>query len=836
MDPARERAALEVVDEALERPPAERRTFVEGACGGDAELRACVEELLALEADGSELPTLSIPRGVWLDPAAPATSIPGYTLCGVLGEGGMGRVFEAEQAVPRRRVALKTLRLGLDSARARRRFQFEAELLARLEHPAIAKVYDVGTYREAHLLGELEVPYFAMEYVEGARDLLSYARGEELSRDARLRLFLEFCEAVQYGHDRGVLHRDLKASNLLVGSDGRPKVIDFGVARPTAEDPGSDRPRTSTGEVFGTPSTVAPELLEGLGTVADVRADVYALGIVLYELICGAPPFPLAGLPLHRAVEVVLAGDPGRPGAREPEFPADLEAVLLTAIHRDPARRYGSVAALEGDLRRFLDHEPVTARRPSALEKARLFVRRHRLAVAAGTTVALALLAGGGASLSFGLRAAAAGRDQARAAQDARDAQAATAQALAEAHAVRDELIALSATFVFDFGQRLSRLEGATELRAEILGRGLELLGELEDRAAAEPSQCFALAFATLRLGDLLGNPEDANLGRPDQAREAYAQAARLVERGEQLAEQRVDRVAEQRAEQFGRQQDGTGEHAAGLRALIGRREAQLLLHDGETVRAEERYAAVLADLRGRIDVGVGDPSLWVEVGHLLAGYGQTRGLAGDHAAAAQAFTELLDLRRQLAAQDPQSISKALDLGTASMLLAAAVLRSGDPQGAIDLYQHATEQFDTLRERHPDDVSAGLARLQVRLPYSVALREAGRHAESESLVRQGLDFAAEQLERDPSLVNLHRFRGDLWYGLGQSLVGLATAADAPPDLRSSRLTEARAAFEQAHATFSTLRDNGQLLPREADFLPRIQDRIAEVDRLATSRP
>ena len=367
-------------------------------CGED---RALLEEVASLlDCDDRAGDFLTAPSGAIppeeLGAAAPwegPPDLPGFRITGLLGRGGMGLVYEAEQEHPQRTVALKMMRSGLGTEMARRRFEYESDVLARLEHPAIARVYESGVHGVVTSHGSVEVPYFVMEYVRDAADVVAYAKRSELGRRARIALLLEVCEAVQHGHQRGVIHRDLKPANVLVGSDGRPKVIDFGIARVLGSNE-TQAPRTEAGEMLGTLPYMSPEQLGADPGVVDARADVHALGLILYELLCGRRAFDLNGQPFLEAAATVRDDPPVRPSAIDRSLAGDLEWILLRALEKDPERRYATVSELAADLRRHLLHEPVVAGPPSARYRLAKFVRRHRLGMAAGTAVLLALLAG----------------------------------------------------------------------------------------------------------------------------------------------------------------------------------------------------------------------------------------------------------------------------------------------------------------------------------------------------------------------------------------------------------------------------------------------------------
>ncbi len=393
-----------ITGEALELPPAERDAFVRDRCGEDQDLFAQVLELVAasdtqtdvLSHDG--IPARVLGEAVGAAPVAQGTEVGRYLLGASLGSGGMGTVYEAFDAALNRKVAIKFLNLGVASARARRRFETEARALAKLEHPAIARVFEAGVHTVADQVFSL--PYFAMEFVPAARTLDAWAR--EHTPDVRrlLDLLATVCDAVHHGHQKGVLHRDIKPSNILVSGAGEVKVIDFGLSRLAGEsaEPGT----TNSGDVAGTPAYMAPEaFVQGMNEV-DTRADVYSLGVVAYQLLAGCHPRGSADLTPHRA-GVLSRSRPAQPLSRlRPECRGDIETIVLKAMESEPADRYQSAAELGADLRRVLRFEPILARPSPVWRHALLFARRHT-GLAAASAVALIAVVVGIAGLQVGL-------------------------------------------------------------------------------------------------------------------------------------------------------------------------------------------------------------------------------------------------------------------------------------------------------------------------------------------------------------------------------------------------------------------------------------------------
>jgi len=396
----------ELFDAALDRPAAERAGFLADACDGDAVLHEEVSSLLAALERHVRLGEASMPAAIadevaQLVPdhsALIGTRIGAYELVRLIGEGGMGAVFEGVRADDqfRKRVALKFLRRGLEGDLAIRRFRYERQILANLEHPHIATLLDGG-------VTDTGQPYIVMEYVDGT-PITHAADAQRLDVRARIALLLQVCAAVQHAHSNLVVHRDLKPGNILVTRDGQVKLLDFGIARLLREAEGAEQlPPTIGGALALTPEYASPEQLRGASV--GTPSDVYSLGVVACELLTGRRPFDLRDRLLVEVQAIVCTHPAPTPSSlvdlaaaggarRRRQVEGDLDAILLQALRTEPDRRYATAAQLADDLRRVLDGEPVAARRDALTYRVGKFLRRRRLEVAALGVVFLSLLGG----------------------------------------------------------------------------------------------------------------------------------------------------------------------------------------------------------------------------------------------------------------------------------------------------------------------------------------------------------------------------------------------------------------------------------------------------------
>ncbi len=396
MDADRSSRLRHIFDEALSQPASERESFITDACTGDEALRIEVMSLLSAFDDAHSF--LAAPAREHV--SAEAEEDAAQTLVGkrvgryrierLIATGGMGAVYEALQDQPHRKVAVKVIRAGISSRAVLRRFAHEAEILGHLRHPGIAQVFEAGAYDA----GGGRVPFFAMEYIPEPRTIVEYANAQGLGPRERLELFAQVCDAVQHAHQHGVIHRDLKPGNILVDPAGQPKVLDFGVARATDADIQVTTLQTDIGQLVGTVPYMSPEQVRGNPDELDTRSDVYALGVVCYELLTGHLPYDVHGKPIPTVIRTIQEVDARPLGSVDRAYRGDVETIVGKALEKDPARRYQSAAGLAADIRRHLNDEPIVAHPPSTMYQLSKFARRNKALVGGTVAVFVVLVAG----------------------------------------------------------------------------------------------------------------------------------------------------------------------------------------------------------------------------------------------------------------------------------------------------------------------------------------------------------------------------------------------------------------------------------------------------------
>ncbi len=693
--------------DALALADADRAAYLDRACGADTALRGEVEALLAAHAEDNPFDTPAVElaatsvRG-WVAAAStppPAdTTLDGrYQLGDVLGEGGMGTVYRAEQFDPvRRTVAVKLIRPGLDSARVLARFQAERQALAVMDHPGIARVLDAGSLPGGR-------PYFVMEYVAG-RPLTEYCDAHKLTLPARLALFVQVCQAVQHAHQKGVIHRDLKPGNVLVtDGDGGPacKVIDFGLAKALSAGVLPNVTSELGSAAAGTPLYMAPEQTDP-GADIDTRADVYSLGVILYELLTGTTPIPDDAARRMSADELARAirdTDPPPPAARVAETrggePArwarllrgDLGWVTMKCLEKDRNRRYATANAVCLDVQRFLAHEPVLAGPVSRWYRAGKFVRRNRAGVVAAGVVVAALVAGL-VGTTVGLRDAerqegiARGEESKAKAATAAE-QAATAAARAQVALLEKDYTLFTALFA-DLDASTVRADGEP-LQAVLARRLADTAKHFDGNAVGDPLTVAGMRF---RLGECL-----AGLGYPHEAIPLFEKCATAYNRHLGSTNPRTFDAQDRLAGALQRARRG-GEAINLYADILARKTAAFGPIDPSTLRSRHSHAVCLLNV-GRVPqamplladtldamrthLGPDDPATVDCMASAAACYRY----AGKTDLALPLLIETLDRRRARLPADH------LDVLNSQHHLAAVYENTNDPERARPLFEQA---------------------------------------------------------------------------------------------------------------------------------------------------
>ncbi|HKT58436.1 MAG TPA: serine/threonine-protein kinase [Gemmatimonadales bacterium] len=752
--------------------PDERRALLAREAADDPGLAAEVGRLLsAHDRAGAFIQAPAVALAASLEPVeevVPAgRRIGAYRIIREIGRGGMGTVYLAERADDAftQQVAIKLIKRGMDTDQVLTRFRAERQILASLDHANIARLLDGGTTDD-------DLPYFAMEYIEG-QPIDAYADAQRLSIAERLQVFLQVCGAVSYAHQHLIVHRDIKPVNILVTADGAPKLLDFGIAKVLQAD--DDSTATATGLRMLTPEYASPEQVEGRH--ATTVSDVYSLGVVLYELLTGRSPYRTRSRSPVEIAEAVCTTEPVRPSAAVGEgegslagrrrsgladdraaatglgstdrlrrrLRGDLDTIVLTALRKEPGRRYQSVEQLSSDIRRHLDGLPVRARPDTFRYRAGKFVRRNRGMVAAGALVGLALIGGTIAT-----------------AWQAREARAAQARAERRFNDVRK----LANAVLFDYHDAIKDLPGSTPVRVRLVRDALGYLDTLAQEAHGDAALQRDLARAYRRVADVQGGSLTANLGDTDGALASYRKSVRILEDllAADSGDVRTRRELAATASDLGSLLFDTGDVVGSL--AIARRAWSVL----EPLAKDSVDAGLRLDLRKAGDL----------LGVLLLETGDAAGAARRHRD---------DLRRLEAAPaaERQQPAARRSMSVALQHLGDAQVQLGDLEGALDSYRRSRALRAGLAAEFPDNVDYRGLVGSADFWIADVLSELHRPAEALVIYRQLLAEARAETRRDP--------RNAL--ARGGVAINLIRVGDM--EMRLGRAGQALARYREAHA-------------------------------------
>ncbi|HWC99631.1 MAG TPA: serine/threonine-protein kinase [Candidatus Sulfopaludibacter sp.] len=749
---------------AAEQAPGARAAFLDAACR--PELRGQVEALLAHDGKG-EVMVESIVAGaaLALQPETEAIRagdrLGPYSIVREIGQGGMGTVYEAVRKDDQfdQRVAIKVVSQGLETGFVLDRFRRERQVLADLQHPNIARLLDGGATPSGF-------PYFAMEYLEGV-SLIDYGRGLPLRQ--KLELFLQVCSAVQYAHQKLVIHRDLKPANVLVTAEGVPKLLDFGIAKLLGENPAGPLPAFSGAM---TPYYASPEQLAGHAVTT--ASDVYSLGALLYELVSEHRPFESSGERLVTPQAADERRTPPRPGAMVRGLPRDVDEIVVRALAFEPRDRYSSVEKLSEDLQRFLAVRPIASRERELGERLSKFVRRNRMAV-----LVSAILLG-----------------------------AALASAIAELYNARlaqhrfDELRHLANSSLFDFHDSIKDLPGATKARAMMVNKALEYLQALSRESGGDSGLLEEVATSYVRVGDVQGNPLDANLGDPAGALQSYRKAIAIFDglgaRSRLSPSGRKARAAAYL--NFATLQRTRSDVAGSLRSY---RTAQSFF---ETYTAEHPA----------------DNDALLQLAFLYDDMSRAFNSAHDAQNSLEATRKSMVIHQRLAETSPHNLTYREGLAESYASLGVALARTGKLAEALDLYNKNVELSERLAAENP-----GVhATRRLMLAYS-HLGDALGNPDQLNLGKpaEALDADRHMIALAESLVAADQSDRQARFDLAMSHLRTGSAAGAAGETAEA-LAHYRKALEMTQAQLASDPKNARFMTNSVYLKSRIARQLA----------
>ena len=737
-----DRAALvaDLFDTAIEHDTTRRQAFLDQRCGSDVQLRHEVESLLraAKRTDGFMEVSL-VAKPFEIDRAsgsfAAGQTVAEYEIVSLIGKGGMGEVYLARDQRVARRVALKLVRGGLDRDLLTRRFQREQQLLAGLNHPNIAQLYETG-------VSESGIPYFVMEFVEGERlDRFVVERG--LGLEESLKLFRKVCGAVAYAHRHLVVHRDIKPANIRVTADGEPKLLDFGIAKLLDEMNDEAPEQTLTAHRMLTPEYASPEQLRG--EPISTATDVYSLGVVFYELLTGAKPYRLTSRRLEEITRAITEQEPTRPSAtataNAKALRGDLDNIMLMAVRKEPERRYPSAAQFSDDICRYLEGRPIRARKDTVGYRTGKFIRRNRTGVAAAALV-FVTLAGGIIASTYQAR---------RAQREARRAQGRF-----------DDVRQIANSLLFEVEGELEK--GPTKAREKLVTHAVAYLDRLASEVTNDPALQMEVAAGYLKVGDIQGRPFYANIGDATDALASYAKAVHILETlaASPRSPPGAVRYLSQAWQSIGRVQRRDGNW---IEALDSSRKAVALAERlVETQPGNDAYRSLLA-----VDyIHLGTALYKTEYAHTAAELTEALGY----------YRKALSIQRQLMGANPRNSEYRAATAEGYFWVGLALWALGDLTGGRENQERALENFvaqvelDTaLLQSDPSNRRYRRAWADAIISLSHQQNELGQAAEMDAKVREAFGVFESIVAADPANVEARR---DL--AIAQLLVTEHTAA------------------------------------------------------------
>jgi tetratricopeptide (TPR) repeat protein len=684
-------------------------------------------------------------------PQLPPDVFSGYEITGEIERGGQGIVYRAIQKATRREVAIKVMKEGVFAGQNdRARFEREVYTLGQLNHPNIVTIHDSGE-AAGHF-------FYTMDYVHG-RPLDEYMAAEPRGVKETLQLFVKICDAVNAAHLRGVIHRDLKPGNIRVCDDGEPRILDFGLAKVTVGQ--EDTPAmTVTGQFLGSLPWASPEQAEGIPAHIDVRTDVYALGMILYQMLTGHTPYPVTGS-MRDVLENVLHAEPVRPGVWRRALDSDVETITLKCLSKERERRYQNAGELAADVRRYLCGEPIAARGDSSWYLLTKMVKRHRGPVAVAMGLVL-LLAGGFVAMSMLY------------------ARAVTAENR-ERHRF-EQVQTLANTLMFDLHDRIQNLAGATPVREYLVETGLAYLDGLAAEAGDDPVLQRQLALGYSRLGDVQGSPSyGGSLGDTEGALASYRKALAIT-----------SALAARDADDQHLRED-TAVHLLKL--------SDVLNAMGRTEQALDNCRRALAINRELSESDRSNRLLRFQVSASLHSVGHILAALGRSEEALDCYHESIEIDRELLADDPRDARLQQHLAAGQESVGEVLWESGQTAAALERYREYLQITSQLSAADPDNVEALRDVFVGHIKIGALLAGSGAAEEALASFDRALTIAEALSAADPTNARARRDLSTCYDHMGNTLAALARLDEATEYYRRAlRIDEDLSAADPANVT------------------------------------
>jgi eukaryotic-like serine/threonine-protein kinase len=788
MQPDRAQHIAEIVERVLEVDVAQRSTVIVDLCAGDPELLGEVGSLLLFQEkarDFIEAPAVEKVAEMLADEyrELKAGEVLGdYKILSLIGEGGMGEVYLAEDTKLGRKVAIKLIKQGFGTSDFIRQFRREERILAGLNHPNIARLYGASVTGAG-------IPYFVMEYVDGPR-LDHYCRENCLSIQERLALFRKVCAAIAYAHQNLVIHRDIKPANIRVTTDGEPKLLDFGIAKLLEPASSEILEQTITLRGVMTPEYASPEQVRSENMTT--ASDVYSLGVVLYELLTEKKPYKIDNRTPANVARAITEQEPTHPSTAVasasgrwfmgwkpmPQLRGDLDNIVLMAMRKEPERRYSSVGLFSEDIRRHLEGRPVIARKDTFNYRASKFIRRNKVGVAAAALIILSLIGG---IIATGWEAHRANRRF-------------------------NDVRRLANSLIFELHGAIENLPGSTAARELLVKRALEYLDSLAQEATGDVSLQRELVSGYLKIGNAQGNPNNANLGDTGGALQSYRQAQRIADQivtanpTDSEARRSLAVIQEKMSDVQSAMGDLTAGVSSAQRSLAIFK--SLAEADSKNVRAQRSLAIS-----------------YIKVGDVLGNSNFPN--AGDEAGSMANYHLSSAIWQALDKANPNSLDIRSWLGRIHERIGTILEQQGKIDASLESYRESQTIREALAKSNPQNTDA------VR-DAAIADEKMGNVMTALRNLDAALENRNRSLQIFKQLADADPRNAQAQQSLAISYIHLADLLGYPGSPNLGRRNEARENYQRAMHVFQRAKDSGSTDAKVQTNLDLIRDRMKKM--------